>query len=168
MPIKPDQTVLLKFGAVDYFAEVFVNGQKAGEHEGGYLPFTLDVGALVKAGANEIAVRVTDPDNDKARWGDMSYNELPHGKQSWYVQTGGIWQSVTLLISPKNRITGVFVTAKLDGDVEVFVRTLTPVASRNSKFTARILDPSGKAYELTHVATDRSSQIGAPILRGKI
>lgn len=36
-PIKPDQTVLLKFGAVDYFAEVFVNGQKAGEHEGGYL-----------------------------------------------------------------------------------------------------------------------------------
>jgi beta-galactosidase/beta-glucuronidase len=66
-PIKPDQTVLLKFGAVDYFAEVFVNGQKAGEHEGGYLPFELDVGGLIKAGPNEIAVRVTDPDNDKAR-----------------------------------------------------------------------------------------------------
>ena len=30
-PIKPDQTVMLKFGAVDYYAEVFGNGQKAGE-----------------------------------------------------------------------------------------------------------------------------------------
>jgi hypothetical protein len=167
-PIKPDQTVLLKFGAVDYFAEVFVNGQKAGEHEGGYLPFTLDVGNLIKAGANEIAVRVTDPDNDKARWGDMNYAELPHGKQSWYVQTGGIWQSVTLLISPKNRITDVFVTARLDGGVEVFVRTLTPMASRGYRFTARVLDPSGRAYELTHVAHTGGGQSGAHILRGKI
>ena len=167
-PIKPDQTVLLKFGAVDYFAEVFVNGQKAGEHEGGYLPFTLDVGRLIKAGANEIAVRVTDPDNDKARWGDMNYAELPHGKQSWYVQTGGIWQPVTLLVSQKNRITDVFVTAKLDGGVEVFVRTLTPMASRNSKFTARVLDPSGKAHELTHVGNAGGGQAGAHILRGKI
>jgi Glycosyl hydrolases family 2, sugar binding domain/Glycosyl hydrolases family 2 len=167
-PIKSDQTVLLKFGAVDYFAEVFVNGQKAGEHEGGYLPFTFDVGRLIKAGANEIAVRVTDPDNDKARWGDMNYAELPHGKQSWYVQTGGIWQPVTLLVSQKNRITDVFVTAKLDGGVEVFVRTLTPMASRDGKFTARILDPSGKAHELTHVANTGGGQAGAHILRGKI
>src|SRR5262249_56535076 len=135
-PIKPDQNVLLKFGAVDYFAEVFVNGKKVGEHEGGYLPFTLGISNLAKAGANEIVVRVTDPDNDKARWGDMNYAELPHGKQSWYVQTGGIWQPVTLLVSPKNRITDVFVTAKLDGGVEVFVRTLTPMASRDGKFTA--------------------------------
>src|SRR5262249_61337217 len=52
-PIKPDQNVLLKFGAVDYFAEVFVNGKKVGEHEGGYLPFTLGISNLAKAGANE-------------------------------------------------------------------------------------------------------------------
>lgn len=97
-PITKDQTVLLKFGAVDYFAEVFVNGTKAGEHEGGYLPFTVDCGKLVKAGTNEIAVRVIDPNSNKERWGDMNYSEVPHGKQSWYVQTGGIWQSVSLEI----------------------------------------------------------------------
>ncbi len=113
--LKPEQTALLKFGAVDYFAEVFVNGQKAGEHEGGYLPFTLDVGKLIKMGANEIAVRVTDPDNDKARWGEMIYNELPHGKQSWYVQTGGIWQSVSLEIKPKVHLIKVAATPKQDG-----------------------------------------------------
>jgi len=122
-PIKSDQTVLLKFGAVDYFAEVFVNGQKAGEHEGGYLPFTLDVGGLIKAGANEIAVRATDPDNDKARWGDMNYNELPHGKQSWYVQTGGIWQSVALDIRQKHHITDVLVSTQNNGDITIAIRT---------------------------------------------
>jgi hypothetical protein len=124
-PIKPDQNVLLKFGAVDYFAEVFVNGKKVGEHEGGYLPFTLDISELAKAGANEIAVRVTDPDNDKARWGEMNYNELPHGKQSWYVQTGGIWQSVFLEIRTSSEgyyIDRVHVTAKPNGDVGVEVK----------------------------------------------
>src|SRR5689334_4263656 len=34
----PGQVALLRFGAVDYFAEVYVNGQKVGTHEGGYLP----------------------------------------------------------------------------------------------------------------------------------
>ncbi|HEU0180287.1 MAG TPA: hypothetical protein VFV58_39125 [Blastocatellia bacterium] len=126
-PIKPDQTLLLKFGAVDYFAEVFVNGRKAGAHEGGYLPFTLDISESAKAGPNEIAVRVTDPDNDKARWGDMNYNELPHGKQSWYVQTGGIWQSVFLDIRTSSGgfyIDRVHVTAKLNGDVGVEVKVV--------------------------------------------
>lgn len=121
-PIRSDQTVLLKFGAVDYFAEVFVNGQKAGEHEGGYLPFTFDAGKLVKAGVNEIAVRVTDPDNDKARWGDMNYNELPHGKQSWYAQTGGIWQSAYIEIKPKEYIQSISVTAERNGKVSVAIR----------------------------------------------
>src|SRR5262245_48321632 len=162
-PIKSDQTVLLKFGAVDYFAEVYVNGQKAGEHEGGYLLFTLDVGKLVKVGANEIAVRVTDPDNDKARWGDMNYNELPHGKQSWYVQTGGIWQSVKWEIRQVDYIKNVLVKAFADGRVlasidahqqmkagfgrkHVTVLKLTP--KRNYKLSARIIASSGQSWDL--------------------
>ncbi|HEX5083357.1 MAG TPA: beta galactosidase jelly roll domain-containing protein, partial [Blastocatellia bacterium] len=167
-PIKADQTVLLKFGAVDYFAEVFVNGQKAGEHEGGYLPFTFDVGKLARAGANEIAVRVVDPDNDKDRWGDMNYNELPHGKQSWYVQTGGIWQSVGMETKPKLYIDGVQVSAGIDGTVRVQVYTEGPPpppppmnssASRQNsyKFQVRIIDPAGKVTPLSP-----SGEQGAP------
>src|SRR5262249_36349447 len=142
-PIKSDQTVLLKFGAVDYFSEVFVNGQKAGEHEGGYLPFTLDVGKLVKAGANEIAVRVTDPDNDKERWGDMNYNELPHGKQSWYVQTGGIWQSAGLEVKPDRHIKNIQVMANTDGSYKVNLIYTAPPESP-SQTSIRITDPAGK------------------------
>ena len=51
----------------------------------------------------------------------MLYNEIPHGKQNWYVQTGGIWQPVWIEIKPKDYITGVKVVAKVDGSVTVMV-----------------------------------------------
>jgi len=162
-PLKADQTALLRFGAVDYLSQVYLNGQKAGEHEGGYLPFTLDVGKLVKAGENEIVVRVIDPDNDKARWGEMNFGEIPHGKQGWYVQTGGIWQPVSLEIKPKHYITGVHVTPKNDGSVwvDVYLGPPPPAHLPTDGFgypsnykrkkddpEVRVIDPSGKALEL--------------------
>jgi|SRR4051812_33525434 beta-galactosidase/beta-glucuronidase len=45
--------VLLKFGAVDYFCEVFVNGQSVGIHEGGYTPFTMEITHSVRVGEND-------------------------------------------------------------------------------------------------------------------
>lgn len=45
------ERVLLTFGAVDYLAEVWVNGRPVGGHEGGETPFTLDLtAALAEAG----------------------------------------------------------------------------------------------------------------------
>lgn len=44
------QSVLLNFGAVDYEATVFVNGQRAGFHRGGYFRFTVDVTKYLKQG----------------------------------------------------------------------------------------------------------------------
>ena len=86
---------LLHFGAVDYQAKVWVNGQFAGSHEGGNTPFSFDVTPLLKAGANSITVRAWDPPEDKL---------IPRGKQFWelksksifYTRTSGIWQSVWL------------------------------------------------------------------------
>src|SRR5580693_7751547 len=52
---------LIHFGAVDYLAEVWVNGKRLGEHEGGYTPFTFDLTGKVHAGTNEILIRVFDP-----------------------------------------------------------------------------------------------------------
>lgn len=46
------QNILLNFGAVDYEATVFVNGQKAGFHRGGYFRFTVDVTKYLKRGGN--------------------------------------------------------------------------------------------------------------------
>ncbi|HZW04880.1 MAG TPA: beta galactosidase jelly roll domain-containing protein, partial [Anaerolineaceae bacterium] len=104
---------LLRFGAVDYWCEVFVNGVKVGEHEGGFTPFTLPVGRCLTAGQNTVTVRVFDPILDKIefyRWakdqpapdseGPFAESEVPHGKQEWYVNIGGIWQDVTLEAVP--------------------------------------------------------------------
>ncbi|HKP13147.1 MAG TPA: hypothetical protein VJZ91_13600, partial [Blastocatellia bacterium] len=114
---------ILRFGAVDYLSEVFVNGKSLGTHEGGYTPFMFDVTDAVKPGANDLIVRVVDPPMDekenRARFPEMLYNEIPHGKQNWYVQTGGIWQPVWLDIKPEVYILSVRVTAKTDGEVSV-------------------------------------------------
>lgn len=78
--------LILGFGAVDYFAEVWLNGVKIGGHEGGYLPFELDVTNAARPGLNTLTVRVDDPLE--------SFPEVPHGKQSWYGMLSGIWQPV--------------------------------------------------------------------------
>lgn len=167
--------LLLNFGAVDYFCEVFVNGKSAGTHEGGYTPFSFDVTSLVRAGANELVVRVLDPPMDgkenQARFPDMLYNEIPHGKQNWYVQTGGIWQDVRLELKPELYIKDIKVRARIDGQLYVVVTTnrTVPVKSRASSVSegqpgpktfahnrdpatpdmdVRVLDSSGKAFKL--------------------
>src|SRR4051812_15313327 len=95
---------ILRFGAVDYFCEVFVNGISVGTHEGGYTPFSMDIGRVIRPGENELAVYVVDPPmnetENRAMFPDMMYNEIPHGKQNWYVQNAGIWQGVRLEFCP--------------------------------------------------------------------
>src|SRR5687767_4130645 len=141
--------VLLEFGAVDYFTEVFVNGKRLGEHEGGYTPFTFDITDALRAGVNELAVRVIDPPMDekenRARFPEMMYNEIPHGKQNWYVQTGGIWQPVTLRVCPRDCVERVRVTTNVSGQVEVSVKTSNRGSSQEAGSLQLILrNPQGQ------------------------
>lgn len=127
--------VLLTFGAVDYWCEVFLNGTKVGEHEGGYTPFMLTIGSNLQAGRNVLAVRVYDPmqtGNGNQRHPDFPLEktngappygpqDIPHGKQEWYINVGGIWQDVTLTVVPKTYIETVHVSGSLDGTATVRV-----------------------------------------------
>ena len=81
------QRVILKFGAVDWSAKVWVKGQFVGGHENGYLPFEFDITDCITFGDHcEIVVRAFDPQ-------DHQYQ--PVGKQhNWYQRTSGIWQTV--------------------------------------------------------------------------
>lgn len=115
-----ERRIILGFGAVDYRAEVWLNGQKAGEHEGGYLPFDLDVTTVARPGKNELVVRVTDPPD--------LFPEIPHGKQSWYGPLSGIWQSVWLENRPAKHIRRVKITPDAaTGRVSVAVTTNQPL-----------------------------------------
>ena len=72
--------VILHFGAVDQIAEVFINGQFALKHIGGFLPFSLDIKPFLKDIKVEIVLRIQDTTNS-------SYHSS--GKQS--LNPGGIW-----------------------------------------------------------------------------
>lgn len=86
--------LLLHFGAVDYQASVWVNGQLVVTHEGGYTPFAADItDVLIPGGKQTVIVRALDDPHDLAK---------PRGKQDWqleahsiwYPRTSGIWQTV--------------------------------------------------------------------------
>ena len=78
---------------------------RAGSHEGGYLPFEIDATSLLHAGENQVAVRVADPGAKPHEVVEgIRYAEIPHGKQNWYVQTSGLWQSVELDYRPRVRL----------------------------------------------------------------
>jgi hypothetical protein len=112
-PGRTGERTLLRFGAVDYLAEVWLNGQAVGGHEGGETPFTLDVTAAVKPGkANLLAVRVLNPGPE--RIDDFVLDEIPHRNKrvpltpgSSY-NYGGLVLPVELLVAPPVRITDVF------------------------------------------------------------
>ena len=92
----PFRRLMLRFGAVDYRARVWVDGQLAGSHEGGHTPFSIDVTHLLNSGGDhELVVRAEDDANDVAQpRGKQDWREVPHA--IWYHRTTGIWQPVWL------------------------------------------------------------------------
>lgn len=109
--------LLLHFGAVDQICEVFINGEAAGQHSGGYLPFTLDITDLVKAGQNSLRVKVTDKLDHNLAWGKQCYKR----GGMWYTPISGIWQSVWLEEVPLEYIKQIKLTPDQSGvDITVF------------------------------------------------
>ncbi len=99
------QHIMLNFGAVDWQATVYVNGQIAGTHTGGYTPFSIDITPYLKPQAEQLLqVQVIDPT-------DNGYQ--PRGKQVsepngiWYTAVSGIWQTVWLEPVADNHITAI-------------------------------------------------------------
>jgi Glycosyl hydrolases family 2/Glycosyl hydrolases family 2, sugar binding domain len=140
--------VLLRFAAVDHLAEVFVNGEPAGTHEGAYTPFVVDVTDRVKPGANELVVRVVDPPptarGKKPRFPELPYEELPRGKQNWYIQNGGLWQPVSLDIRPALYIESVRVTPSNSGAVSVAVELAGDAVQGRTSLNVQLIDPDGR------------------------
>ena len=58
--LQPGRRLFLRFGAVNYLADVYLNGNKLGSHEGGFTPFQFEITGKVKAGANALVVKVNN------------------------------------------------------------------------------------------------------------
>ena len=106
------QQVILHFGAVDWQCDIYVNGKRAGSHEGGYDPFSIDITPhLVKGAQQEIVVGVWDPTNEGPQ---------PNGKQVvrphgiWYTPVTGIWQTVWIEGVPQTHVAATKHTPDID------------------------------------------------------
>ncbi|XGC79988.1 glycoside hydrolase family 2 protein [Bdellovibrio bacteriovorus] len=93
---KGSKRVILHFGAVDYEAQVWVNSQFIGSHEGGHTPFSFDITDVLSESGEQIVIVCADDDPlDLAKpRGKQDWQKDPHS--IWYPRTTGIWQTVWL------------------------------------------------------------------------
>lgn len=132
--------VLLRFGAVDYEAKVWVNGSFFGGHRGGHVPFDVDItDAFAKGKTQRLTVRVFDSAHDLTQ---------PRGKQYWkaqpesifYTPSGGIWQNVWLESVPAVRLA--------DGSAGTLLKS-NDIESGNLEARIRVLGrPAGHDYSV--------------------
>ena len=97
--IQSNTRVFIYFGAVNYNAIVYLNGEKIGLHTGGFTPFNFEITSKVKSGSNFIVVKV---DNKRSRDG------VPTLNTDWW-NYGGITRDVNLVEVPEEFIDDYFI-----------------------------------------------------------
>lgn len=142
--------ISLEFDGVFQDAVVWVNGQRAGRHVGGYTGFSIDITPFAKAGRNVVAVHVNNEWNARVapRAGEHAFS-------------GGIYRNVRLVVTDPVHVAwyGTFVTTPRVSDERATVRVQTEVRNHRAGAPARVtlvsdvLDAAGK-----RVATHRSEQ----------
>ena len=94
-PSSPDKRVFVHFGAVNYEADVYLNGKLLGKHIGGFTPFTYEITSILKNENNSLVVRV---DNKRKREG------VPTLNTDWW-NYGGITRDVSVIELPATFIS---------------------------------------------------------------
>ena len=159
------ERVLLHFGAVDWQADVWLNGQYLGQHTGGYTAFSFDITPYLKRGRQTLVVRVLDgTDNDLQPRGKQVSN--PSG--IWYTPVTGIWQSVWLEPVPETSIERYSVTPDLSGwSFTVFATGAqegdrTVVTVREGAVGYGVEDPAGAVVALSDAAPGQPLRVEVP------
>ena len=159
--LKNNGRFLLHFGAVDQFTEVFINNKKVGEHDGGYTSFYFDITNYINKDLTktEIVVKVID---------NYSKNGAAFGKQGrprksiFYVQTGGIWQTVWIESVPKTYIKDVKITPRYDEPSVTFLMTIEGKNLKSIKGTVKILDKEQNIISTSQIIPNVETEIKMP------
>jgi beta-galactosidase/beta-glucuronidase len=128
------QRLLLRFGAVDYRADVWVNGIHVAFHEGGHTPFSSDITHALEGDTLTIVVRAEDDPADISQpRGKQDWQTPSHG--IWYRRTTGIWQPVWLEVVGRHRIADIHwqpdaPARALGADIAITPRPETPLSLR--------------------------------------
>lgn len=151
--------ILLRFGAVDFACRVFINGQQAGEHKGGYTPFTVEATHLLKKGENDLCLRVEDRHDCTQPRGKQYWDKGLMG--CWYTPVSGIWQTVYMEAVGGYALTQIHVTPDID-------KNLATVELALDQFPAAALQVdvlvSYKGKTIKHVTVDTvDRQVRIPV-----
>ena len=142
---KPNTRLFVYFGAANYFADVYLNGEKIGQHEGGFTPFNFEITKLVRDTGNFLIVKV---DNKRRR------DAVPTLMTDWW-NYGGLTREVKLIETPATFVNDYFIQlqkgsrdrvigwVKLSGDkLQQKITVRIPEAGVSKSFTT---DASGMA-----------------------
>ncbi|MGP8236476.1 MAG: sugar-binding domain-containing protein [Limisphaerales bacterium] len=172
-PAMQGKRVRLHFGAVDYQARVWVNGQLAGSHIGGSVPFAFDITPLLRGGENELVVSVLH---------EVASGKEPTGKQTHtvsegcvYTRTTGIWQPVWLeavgssfvegfSLTPEPDHSRVIIDATVNGPDAGLTLTAEALADGQSVGTAACPVAGGQPHLVLNLSQKRLWEPGAPFL----
>lgn len=104
--------VLLHIGAADHDATVWVNGQQAGWHRGGFTPYSLDITPLLRRDRNVVTLYAHDDTRSALQAGGKQCPDY-YSRRCHYTRTTGIWQTVWLELVPQTYIESLRVTPDL-------------------------------------------------------
>ncbi len=124
------QRARLRFEAVDYFAQVWIDGQFIGEHEGGFSPFELTLPPADPGIESLLTVRVTSPWDEPEPRGTYPIDHVKRGLIKGLYEHGegvippdvnplGIWQPIWLLLDQGISLDRVQIRTRLDGVIDL-------------------------------------------------
>ena len=116
---QPGMRYFVRFGAANYAAEAWLNGQRLGRHEGGFTPFAFEVTGLLRGSGNRLVVGVDSTHTDRT---------VPPPVTDWETY-GGITRSVRLLAVPETFVDDGWARLTSDGRIAVDVALDGPQAA---------------------------------------
>ena len=148
--------VLLHFGAVDWQAQVWLNGIKLGTHTGGYAGFSFDITPYLVGGQQELVVRVWDPTTDG--YGAVG-KQMTNPNGIWYTPVTGIWQTVWMEPVNDQHIDALVATADIDaGTLHIDATVDDPTAT----YLHATLRDGNTVVAEERVATDQPLDLCVP------
>ena len=145
--------LILHFGAIDYEADIFLNGNKVTSHRGGYLPIDCDITDFLEKGENELTVRVSDPSD--AGFQSRGKQILKRGG-IFYTAQSGIWQTVWMEWIPATHIEHITIEPDFDRQ-EVFIEVDTALCDALPMLCICVMTPDAKQVLFRQSLTPKSN-----------
>jgi beta-glucuronidase len=143
---RPDTRVFVYFGAANYFADVYLNGEKLGQHEGGFTPFNFEITKFLRESGNFLVVKV---DNKRRR------DAVPTLMMDWW-NYGGLTRDVKLIETPATFVQDYFIQLQKGSRDRVVGWVKLNGAKLKQKITVRVPE-TGIAKSFTTDASGTAS-----------